>query len=161
MADENNNFNNPNEQSGQYYDPQQQNTQNGQYYSAPQDNGQQYYQAPPQGYNNQFNYQMPPQEEKANVGLAILSFLIPIVGLVLYLTQKNEKPKTAKACGKAALACVIISFIFGIISGVASFFLASKAMEEAPDASYYENYEDYEDLFNSYLEDGDVSEPAA
>lgn len=55
MADENNNFNNPNEQSGQYYDPQQ-NTQNGQYYSAPQDNGQQYYQAPPQGYNNQFNF---------------------------------------------------------------------------------------------------------
>lgn len=104
---------------------------------------------------------MPPQEEKANVGLAILSFLIPIVGLVLYLTQKNEKPKTAKACGKAALACVIISFIFGIISGVASFFLASKAMEEAPDTSYYENYENYEDLLNSYLEDGDVSEPAA
>lgn len=157
MADENNNFNTPNEQSGQYTDPQQ-NTQNTQYYQAPpQDNGQQYYQTPPQG----FNYQMPPQEEKANVGLAILSFFIPIVGLVLYLTQKNEKPKTAKACGKAALACVIISFIFGIISGVASFFLASKAIEESPDASYYENYEDYEDLLNSYLEGDDVSEPAA
>ena len=67
----------------------------------------------------------PPQEEKANIGLAILSYLIPIVGLVLYLTQQAEKPKTAKACGKAALASVIINMVLVIamyaIMGAAMF----------------------------------------
>ncbi len=76
----------------------------------------------PQQDNNEHTYyqnvnmqQMPAQEEKANIGLAILSYLIPIVGLVLYLTQKTEKPKTAKACGKAALASVIINMVLVIV----------------------------------------------
>ena len=76
-------------------------------------------------YQNMPQPQMPPQEEKANIGLAILSYLIPIVGLVLYLTQKAEKPKTAKACGKAALAAVIINTVLVIaiyaIMGAAMF----------------------------------------
>lgn len=138
--------------------------ENNNQFEQPQENTQQYYQAPPQqnGYYNQFNGNMPPmppQEEKANVGLAILSFLIPIVGLVLYLTQKNEKPKTAKACGKAALACVIISVIVSIISGVASVFLTAKYMEEgSADTSYLEEYDNYEDILNSFNAENDIDE---
>lgn len=71
------------------------------------------------GSSTYYNYQnmapVPPQEEKASVGLAILSYLIPIVGLVLYLTKKTERPKTAKVCGKCALASVIINFVFCIV----------------------------------------------
>lgn len=137
----------PEENNNQYEVPQQDNQQ--QYYQPPQQ--------PPQGFN-QFNGNMPPQEEKVNVGLAIVSFLIPVVGLVLYLTQKQEKPKTAKACGKAALACVIISFVFGIISGVASFFFASKAVEESGelDSAYSQLYDD---LLNEYSDE--LTESAA
>ncbi len=46
-----------------------------------------------------------------NVGLNILSFFIPIVGLILYFCWKNESPKKANGVGKWAL----ISFVAGII----------------------------------------------
>lgn len=156
MADENNQ-NNLNEQSGSYYEPQAENAN--QYYQ-PQPQEQQYYQVP-QG-ENQFNYNMPPKEEKANIGLAILSFFIPIVGLVLYLTQKKDKPKTAKACGKAALACVIIEVIIGIISGVASAFIAKKALDDPATADFLNDYSDYlndyldDDYSNAWIDDADV-----
>lgn len=153
MADENNQNNQNNEQSGSYYEPQQAENTN-QYYQPQQSQPQQqqaYYQVP-QG-DNSFNYNvnMPPQEEKANVGLAVLSFFIPIVGLILYITKKNDKPKTAKACGKAALACVIISVILSFIMGIASVFIAKKAIEEDPAASEFLN--DYSDYLNDYLDD--------
>lgn len=107
---------------------------------------QQYYQEPQPNTQQQFNQQpyyaqpQPPQEEKANVGLSILSFFIPIVGLILYLTKKDSKPKTAKACGKCALACVIINIIITIVYAVA----AGSAVKEVTDnssSSITENYE--------------------
>lgn len=74
--------------------------------SSQESNQQQYY--PPQSVQ-------PPKEEKASVGLAILSYLIPLVGLILFLTKKDNKPKTAKLCGKCALASVIINVVLSII----------------------------------------------
>ena len=53
----------------------------------------------PQGSTQQQYYPpqsvQPPKEEKASVGLAILSYLIPIVGLILFLTKRttNLKPQ--------------------------------------------------------------------
>lgn len=44
-----------------------------------------------------------------------LSYLIPLVGLILFLTKKDNKPKTAKLCGKCALASVIINVVLSII----------------------------------------------
>lgn len=74
---------------------------------------------PPQGSNQQQYYPpqsvQPPKEEKASVGLAILSYLIPLAGLILFLTKKDDKPKTAKVCGKCALASVIINVVLSII----------------------------------------------
>lgn len=74
--------------------------------SSQESNQQQYY--PPQSVQ-------PPKEEKASVGLAILSYLIPLVGLILFLTKKDNNPKTAKLCGKCALASVIINVVLSII----------------------------------------------
>lgn len=74
--------------------------------SPQESNQQQYY--PPQSVQ-------PPKEEKASVGLAILSYLIPLVGLILFLTKKDNNPKTAKLCGKCALASVIINVVLSII----------------------------------------------
>lgn len=87
---------------GNNYQP---NDQNNQYYSQP--NPQEQYQNP----NYNYQYPMPPVEQKANVGLAILSFLIPIAGLIIFLVEKDKKPKTAKASG----ICALISFIINII----------------------------------------------
>lgn len=81
----------------------------------------------PQGNCNRQEYQAPPQtyyapqsgaqaarqpfEEKASVGFAILSFFIPIAGLIIFLSKKNSRPKTAKASG----ICALVSFILQII----------------------------------------------
>ena len=45
----------------------------------------------------------------------LLGFCIPIVGLVLFLIWKDQKPLTAKAAGIGALVSVIISIIFYVI----------------------------------------------
>ncbi len=52
-----------------------------------------------------------PVEEKASVGLAILSFIIPLAGLIIFLVDKNKKPKTAKVSG----ICALVSFILNIV----------------------------------------------
>ena len=46
-------------------------------------------------------------------GFAVLSFLFPIVGLVLWIVWKNTKPGKAESCAKGALAstCVGTPFI--------------------------------------------------
>ena len=52
----------------------------------------------PQAYRN--------PDEKASVGLCIVSVLFPIVGLILFLVQKNDTPRAAKSY----LLCAAISF---------------------------------------------------
>lgn len=74
---------------------------------------QQNYQTPQQPYPN--NYPQQSVEEKASVGFAILSFLIPLVGLIIFLTQKDKRPKTAKTSGICALVSFIINIFITII----------------------------------------------
>lgn len=45
----------------------------------------------------------------------LLGCCIPIVGLILFLVWKDQKPKTAKAAGIGALVSVILSVVFYII----------------------------------------------
>ena len=65
-------------------------------------------------------------ETKDNGGFlwGLLGCCIPIVGLVLFLVWKDQKPKTAKAAGIGALisvlASVLIYVIFFVILGAAS-----------------------------------------
>lgn len=42
----------------------------------------------------------------------LLGCCIPIVGLILYLVWKNERPKTAKAAGIGALVSVCIGILY-------------------------------------------------
>lgn len=46
-----------------------------------------------------------------SIGLKILSFLIPLAGLILYIVKRNEDPAAAKSYGLWA----ILGFAFGII----------------------------------------------
>ena len=59
------------------------------------------------------------EKDAPSTGLWILGFLIPIVGLILYLTEKDKNPQKAKSAGQGALWSVIIGAIIGVISGVA------------------------------------------
>lgn len=45
----------------------------------------------------------------------LLGFCIPIVGLILFITWKTSKPKSAKAAGIGALVSVILVVIYYIL----------------------------------------------
>lgn len=140
--------------------------ENNNQFEQPQDNNQQYYQAPPQqpqGYYNQTNYNMPPmpvQEEKASVGLAILSYIIPLVGLILYLTKKDTRPKTAKVCGKCALASFIINLVISIIMyavmGAAMFSVLTDDDDSSVASSYSDQIEADENADTQKISDGTI-----
>ena len=58
---------------------------------------------------------IPAVNDKKSVGLNILSFFIPLVGLILYFVQKDEKPIQAKSAGKSALGGFITGFVLTVI----------------------------------------------
>ena len=47
--------------------------------------------------------------------LNIISFLIPIAGLIIYIVDKDNHPNRAKSAGKFALLGIIISFTLSIL----------------------------------------------
>ncbi|MFA6860266.1 MAG: zinc ribbon domain-containing protein [Clostridia bacterium] len=53
----------------------------------------------------------------------VLGILVPLIGLVLFLIWKDEKPVCAKQCGKGALIGFCISFGISILYFVASLFI--------------------------------------
>lgn len=59
------------------------------------------------------------KDDAPNTGLAVLGFFIPVVGLILYLVNKDTHPKKAKSAGKGALIGFITGIVFGIIYGIA------------------------------------------
>lgn len=79
-------------------------------------------------------------EEKASVGFAILSFLIPIAGLIIFLVEKDKRPKTAKVSGICALVSFIISLASTLIMTLAGGAIFASLDDEDLDIddSYYE-----------------------
>lgn len=51
----------------------------------------------------------------SKAGWGVLSFFIPLVGLILFLMWKTDRPKTASVCGKCALAAVIVEVVAVIL----------------------------------------------
>ena len=60
-----------------------------------------------------------------STGLNIVCFLIPLVGLIIYLTEKDKSPKKASSAGKAALWGVGVSVVLSIISIIFSVVMVS------------------------------------
>ncbi|MCB5223800.1 MAG: zinc ribbon domain-containing protein [Candidatus Cloacimonadaceae bacterium] len=54
-------------------------------------------------------------DEKLGCFMSGLCFLIPVVGLVLYLVWKDSAPVKAKEAGKWALIGFIVWFVFNLI----------------------------------------------
>lgn len=58
------------------------------------------------------------KNDKRSVGLNIVGFLFPLIGLILYLCLKKDTPIRAKSIGKWALIGVILAIAIGVILGV-------------------------------------------
>ena len=58
--------------------------------------------------------------DSGSFGWAVLGFLIPIVGLVLWLVWRSTKPLCAKKAGMGALVSVIVSVVLYAIGAVAA-----------------------------------------
>lgn len=54
-------------------------------------------------------------QDKKNIGLCFLSFLMPTIGITLWIVWNDLFPIKAKACGHAAIARYVIAFISAII----------------------------------------------
>lgn len=54
-------------------------------------------------------------EDSVNVLLVIASFLVPILGVVLFVIYKDKKSKTSKAYGIAALVGFISKMFFYVL----------------------------------------------
>ena len=67
----------------------------------------------------------------SSIGWGILGFFIPIVGLVLFLVWKQERPKDSKAAGIGALISIIAYIVLIII------FMLISAMIISASSSYY------------------------
>lgn len=52
-----------------------------------------------------------------NTGMAVIGFLIPLAGLIIYLINKDTKPKMAESAGKGALIGFIVGLVLSIIYG--------------------------------------------
>lgn len=60
------------------------------------------------------------EEDKSSGLWAFLGFLIPVLGLVMYLIWKDEYPLKAKSAGQGALIGVIVSVVFSVLLGIIS-----------------------------------------
>lgn len=71
-----------------------------------------------QPYNTQ-NYNNPPQnnksEDSGSAGWGVLGFFIPIVGFILWLVWKDDKPKCSKAAGIGCLVSICMSVVTVIL----------------------------------------------
>lgn len=54
--------------------------------------------------------------DNGGFGWGLLGFCFPVVGLILFLVWKDNKPRTGKAAGKGALISVIVSVVLYVIT---------------------------------------------
>lgn len=80
-------------------------------------------------------YQQPyqaPVQDVASGGMKFLSFCIPLVGIILYFSWKDQKPLSAKAVLKMALIGVGVSVVLSII-----YVIIMVVVMGAAESSYY------------------------
>ena len=115
-------------EQSQYAQPQSNPYADSQQYAQTPQYGQSQYQQPQY---QQYQYGQQPYmgqqpADTGSFGWAVLGFFFPIVGLILFLVWKSEKPVSAKQAGMGALASVIstvvlwiLLIVFAVIAGSA------------------------------------------
>lgn len=74
-----------------------------------------------------------PAKSGSSFGWGVLGFFIPLVGLILFLSWKNDRPADAKAAGIGAL----IGFILGIVSSIIMSVLGAAAISSGVGSGLY------------------------
>lgn len=74
----------------------------------------------------------PRKEEKESVvGWRILGFCIPLIGLIVYCTEKDKHPERAKAAGKGALTGFVTGIIAWILLAILWWYTAMSTVKKA------------------------------
>ena len=60
----------------------------------------------------------PANADAPSTGFAVLGFFFPLIGLILYLVNKDTAPLKAKSAGKGALIGFCVSLAFSIIYAI-------------------------------------------
>lgn len=63
------------------------------------------------------------QYDKSSYQFAIIGFVFPLIGLILYFAWNNSSPKRAKSCAKGAITGVIASILAVIAYCIIGMFL--------------------------------------
>lgn len=92
----------------------------------------------------------------SNFLFALLGFLVPLAGLILYIACKTDNPDRAKAAGKGAIVGVIVSVLLSILLIVVSIIGGSLLFDEVvntlDDSTFYgDNFADFEELLSGTL----------
>ena len=90
----------------------------------------------PQGYYGTQPMQ-PMVNDTPSTGLKVLSFFIPLVGLILFCVQNSEKPVSAKAYGKWALIGFITVTVLSLLSAGCSLLLFGSVVSSVVNSGMY------------------------
>jgi len=83
------------------------------------------------GENINFNQpETQPEEMGSTIGYAVLGFVIPLAGLILFLIWMEEKPKASRSAGLGALLNVITSVLGSILIFIIIFILMASGVIE-------------------------------
>ncbi len=79
------------------------------------------------------------EDDAPSTGWAVLGFFIPLVGLILYLVNKDTMPMKAKSAGKGALIGVVAGVVASVVIGMIYVALVGAAIDSMVDSvsSYY------------------------
>ena len=64
------------------------------------------------------NYKGIQERDVPSTGLNILSFLIPLAGLVIYLIDRDRMPQRAQAAGRWALIGMVVSVVLVLLYAI-------------------------------------------
>lgn len=55
------------------------------------------------------------KNDSKSFAYALLGFLFPAIGFILFLVWREDRPLRAKSCGKGALLCVVLEIVFVVL----------------------------------------------
>lgn len=72
--------------------------------------------------NKQEEKKQPVEGEESNFIYSALSFIVPIIGIIFYVVEKNEHPRRAEDCIKWTLISLVFWTVLSLIIGFSFMF---------------------------------------
>lgn len=89
------------------------------------------------------------KKDKISIGFNILSFFVPIVGLILFLVYRKETPRRANAIGICAIIGYVLSIVARILLGIClNIFFLKENITNRPNNYRYEYQYRYNNRYN-------------